>query len=509
MSYHDYRGVQTTPSGTFNLRQYDSSGQSYPSVQVDAHESTLSQYPFFGDYRVGTNSSLADLVRVFGSTVPMVTYHKKKVGNELKYKWRIKRFRDSKGRWHSRQVKVTYFKSVYINVPRVVMPKDRTKLPKDQRFYLKPNKLIYAMNHNIMLPSTIGVRFKIDGFYGIPGLGFDGFASLTGIGSFFPKLFLAPRIDIPGARYNNAFHPGASDPQLDMEALNKLYKKAQSELPNYFVAVGESPELLKLIKRIALEGYKLFREIYKLDVKRLAGRLSSNVTAKDLAEIWLTWIYAISPTLSDVADTLDVISREARTWRSYSAASKRILVEDDTDNLKVFPLAKKSTTLISRYGLILEGKLSAEKYLLKAGKWQNIAGTAYELAPGSFMLDWFVDISSYLNSCTIFENLQYCAWKTVSKKLEYNFDGRFRWINPDDGVTMLQSDKFMTKSLSFAVERTLLNQLPSMPDIKVNKPVFDGSSLQRAINAVSILVANPQFLKPEVKDFIKKRPIKL
>jgi hypothetical protein len=488
MPYHDVVGVEVQPSATFTT--YYTSPGSTIGPQISTDEGI--PYTLLGDLRWGSNAPLGDLVKVYGTAIPQVSYQRRKVGSELAFRWVTRWFKDKKGRSRTRTYRAKYWKPVYVRYLKVVIPKGSKSPPENTMFYLKPNPLTYAKVHNIMVPASLTVKFDIDKSAGHRE---HGFAKISGCDNFYPQSG-SFSVQVPGARYKQPFHPGVMDPDLAEQALNKLYIKAQNELPDYFVSVGESPELLKLIKKISLEGFKLFKEIYHLDVKRLSGRLSSKVTVEDLAGIWLSWIYGIAPTISDITDTIDIVNREARVWRSYSTSAKSIK-QLPPDTLQVSPPPKITETEIVRYGMILEGKLSAEKYLLRPSRWQQSAGIIYSLTPGSFILDWFVDIGSYLNSCTVFQNLEYSAWRTHSRKIEYDFKGKFSSYPAGD--SSMDSQEFVSKSQSFAMERILLNQLPDMPDIRVNKPTYDNSALQRAINVAAILAANPQFLKPGKK----------
>lgn len=474
--------LRTRPTATYQLVQ-STSDYSWSSPPINGSVNSLGENFAWYEYRWGQNSSEPDLMRVFGLDNFDKVIRRRRVGWEYRFKKVRSYFTDPQGR---RRYRV---KTVRVRIPIVVRYIDFVlKKVQERRIlteYLKPNPLEYKLGYSFLAPKNLQVSFSR---VGMPVGWYDGYYQVTGPGTYRAPSYYAPVVPIG---LPLSYPPNATPiPSLNEQALRGLYTKVYSDVPDYFTATAELPELISLVRRTAVESLKLIKEIYRLDKKRLAKRLSYKVTPKDLSQLWLTYIYGIMPVLNDIVGTIEVVSRDARTWRSFTRTSKQTVVLEDADHTPINysrPITD-TTTHSSTWGVIISGQLTPGEYLMRASHWQKTAATIYEVVPFSFMLDWVADISGYLNACQIFEGLSYEAWNTYSFKREYAFNGKFVY-NPDYPANgRWSSPPFSVGYLNFAMKRVIHNVLPDMPDIVVTKPPQDFSSLNRMFSVVALLV---------------------
>lgn len=483
MPYFPQKQVQNLNSGTFVFQAYS------PDIglfgPINEIRSEVYNYDWI-ESRTGTNSSREDLFRVFGANQWNLVITKRTIGYRTQLEKRKKWYRDKNNRfrfrWETRRNRIP----IEVRFARFEMKPGKRQPRQDE--FLKPNHLFYRVGYSFANPKNIRIAYDVP----TPASSsWRGFVDCIGPGSYtsYPTYY-GPTIQY-GIPLTNPPTSISPDPELNNEALRKLYNKVHSDLPDYFTAAAESPELISLLKRTAKEGLLLAKEIYRLDVKRLAGRLNSKVSANDLAGVWLSWIYGITPTLNDIDDTLRVLSREERTWRSFSTSVMHRATTDDSSNLSVFIQGTRNSndTTISRWGVIMEGRMNIARYLMRASHWQVTASTIYQVVPLTFMVDWIADISGYLSACTVLDTLELTSWNTYSAKTEHLISGKFAPNPLYPTFARYWSPEFSAGYLTYAVRRDVYGSLPDMPDIKVAKPVWDTTSFQRALNAFAILVA--------------------
>jgi len=483
MPYFDPKEVISRPTMEYLLVHSNGGISSPPSRGID---NSLEPIKTWYEARSGTNASQPDLIRVFGIDSFEKKFYRRRVGWEFRYEEVRTYFTDPRGRRRYRVKTVRKRIPIWVQAYSLVLKKKRG--PTSQTSYLTPNLLDYRVGYSFLTPQNLRVSFND---VGMPVGYWSGYYDVTGPGNSKAPGYYTPVVPV-GYPLVNPPYLGGPNSILSEEALRGLYNKVYSALPDYYTATAELPELVNLLKRTAIEAASLVKEIYRLDVKRLAGRLDYKVSAKDLAQLWLTYIYGVAPVLDDVADTLKFISREARTWRSYVKRESEVTTYDDWDHTPIQysnPIRDIHTDSVS-WGVIIEGRMTVSEYLYRASHWQKTAATVYEVIPFSFMLDWIADISGYLNACQIFEGLSYKAWSSYSKKREYSFSGKFV-TNPDyPTMGSWSSPLFSTGYLSFSMRRDFPMALPDMPDISITKPPTDLSHLNRIINSLAILLAN-------------------
>lgn len=291
-------------------------------------------------------------------------------------------------------------------------------------------------------------------------------------------------------------------PELADRALIKLYNKVLDETPNYYTTLAETGELINTLRSIMLRGFDLIKSIYRLDVKRLKGALKG-VTPADLSNTWLTWIYGIAPVIQDIEGSIELAMREDRVWRSYSAMARTVDREEIISSPILNGSVKYNGFTFYRYGVVLDGQMSITRYLQRAQHWQQTAATVYEVIPFSFMLDWLVDISGYLNGVNVMDGRIIDSWETRGQIMSELHIGKPKvddvLLTPSaKPVVLLSKQEIDYDKVAVWVYRTNLNgSLPPMPKpiVPTSGQLLDGISWSRAINAFAILISRERGLK--------------
>lgn len=484
------------------LNYYSSNGARFASVEQSlaaGYTGTIPTSSAFG--RSGKNSTTYDIVRVYGQGALQLTKKWKVIGytyrNDTTPLW----YTDRRGRLRKRRVNKTVRVPIYLQVykTRVLKPMSEVK---DNRYYLKPTQFSMGHASEVITPPCVDITVKQYGATGMPDkLSYEGVVQVSKVGTYMHRPYDVPSSwDIPTGipPFNAQFYPGIDPNSLPFVesnslALSKLYKKVSSDIPDYLTAAAESRELFRTTKKILLAGLSLARDIKRLDVKRLQGRLDVKPTA--LYSAWLTWAYGIAPVLSDIQDTIDVVKRSDRYWRTFKASSKVDLPTfRQPSSRHTNGVFEESFTATTKWGVIISGQITVDSIMKDAVKAHRFWATTYELVPFSFMLDWAVDISGYLKSTGVFSDKEYSAWQTVVLEQTQRYTGT---LGPDAYRSDLtyESTGFTQEAHSFVVSRNPIKTIPEMPDIKVKKPVFDMTAIDRAINAFSILVTSTNGLK--------------
>lgn len=492
MPYHPESQFTKKANAKFATNLFLNTGQVFWSNSGTI--TSTADRPIYSLTRTGTNSSIPELIKVYGKGA--VEFRKKKVFVGVEYRSAVKLiwYLTKGGFRRSRKVSFVKKVKVYKTITRAYVIQHGIGKSNETGFFLKPNDLHTRIGVNLCTPSEFSVEYR-RWTGSIPGGFWDKITkfNVTGPGRFTSTGSEPTDIDL-----RILFDPVPVDPtvptiDIDHNALRRFYSKVASEVPDYLTAAAESGELVRTLTNIVKESIKLVKEIKLLDLKRLKGRL--HTSPEELSGLWLTWVYGLAPVVEDITKTIDVVKHADRTWRSYSASSSDLTTSTiDPSSVSMAYGASVEHTRTFKYGAIIEGRLTVDRVYRDQVNWQSAVGTVYELIPFSFMLDWIVNISEYLKSAQIFEDKVYHAWKTKVIKRQSKFKGRLDY-NPIYPAIFLRTDELEAFSFGLDVERTRIGTIPDMPDIKVKKPASDVLTVSRAINSLAILLARTDGLK--------------
>jgi len=393
--------------------------------------------------------------------------------------------------------KISYKKKVYGYGVRWNRKKTAGKQPTDE--LLAPNALTYVLQERFCDKPVINLRclendeegpfpyrdcalrWKV--FPGEARLRDQSGTPLPGNHDGFPGLvrdpdwlsFSDPLIGLP--------------PYLSDDTLSKLYNKVASEFPDYITDVIQVKSTWKTITRIALAAIEVVWSMAKLDLKRLSGK-STGISAREISSLWLEFIYGVAPVLEDVDQSIDLYLRDVRRWRTYSA-SKTETVETRRTFDFGSPLRPAyycdevtSTKYTIRYGAIMAGDMSFVRKVRNDNSVLSAFGTAWEIIPYSFCIDWIYNLGNYLQSADAFDNYLLHKWRTVliEQKVTRTFTPRGYDAS---SATTWSGDSFTLKGRRVTMVRDPSITLPAMPVPRVKRldQVFN---LKRSLNALAL-----------------------
>lgn len=442
------------------------------------------RYTAFSTERRGENASKLDLSLLYNGKVSYNFYYKKQlVGTRPKRKYYNVYYRDDRGRTRRKRAYKVIQAPVYIRIPEVSSVAKMKDATVNKSRFLKPNKLFYTKTTNVVIPNEqlTAVQYTYDG-----GSSYSGTFLSSGCGVFvWPNSYDGVYRQIG---FNNPLRINGiavSQEQRD-NALRKLYSRVNSAIPQYLTATAESPKLIKQLNSILKNGIKLFRAIKKLEFAAYTKDISAKAT--DIQGMWLGWIYGISPVVSDIQASIDLVKDSDRVWRSYKASDVKAVLTTPPFTDLITTRATQTTTSTAKYGVIIEGRLGFSEVQSSVLSFEELISTGYELIPFSFMLDWAVPIGDYLASASVFDGLKYHAWETAVMTIDrqaVGYHDRTVVYGPSDRQRQTSSTAEYHQ-YAFAVQRTPISVLPDLPDIKVNTPATDMTWFKRAINAAFI-----------------------
>lgn len=293
--------------------------------------------------------------------------------------------------------------------------------------------------------------------------------------------------------------------QLNQESLFKCYTKVADDYPNVAMMIAELPQSVKMVSSILNKGMKLIRKLKK---SQLHHSNDNDVDRqKSMADAWLMWTYGVNPILGDLEKTIALESTKYKFNRSYTASAEAEVMKNSvmkTVSGAIVCEHDMTYSVSSRKGITVaveqDSSVRAYKQMLDLLGFGAPAGTAYEMLPLSFVVDWAVPIGDYLNSRDILRNYTVRAHWTTNVIRERVFS---KYSLDNKRLTSLLRTKptyigFKTVSSSFAPSYVLYERvyvkrevptgpLPEMPDpfVMVNRL---GLSIQRQVSALALMV---------------------
>lgn len=386
-----------------------------------------------------------------------------------------------------RKVKIRIPVKVRVKVPFVVPPKvaadavtGRPYLLPNLLSYMEDTKEVYPRSNSSSVPerltsTIVAIEATREG-PGVTPFNIAGQNLSSGWGPWFAEN-LSP------------FLPPVDDIYLSATALHGLYKKVATDAPSTLTSLAELPEAIGALYRILADGIKLAKSLRHLDARQAYSVVNAAVKARkdSLSEVsskvWLSWYLAVAPTISDVAEHISFLSREDRVWRKYQKSAKSQTVTIDEYSPWNY-YSQINTTTTVKWSCIINGRLTMDQFKSKLQGSDNISAALYAVIPFSFIADWIVDVSAYLESAAIFQGLDYDAWKTSSTSIEEVQKSSYIGYNSNAGARTEKRNSYFHKS--FRVDREPTGSLPDMPLIPWKRKLVSETLINRSLTAASL-----------------------
>lgn len=205
----------------------------------------------------------------------------------------------------------------------------------------------------------------------------------------------------------------------DVARLQALSQFNQRDL-DLGTAWKERGKTANLIRGVATTGVEALNDIRKKDGRGLLNTLGldhSYARARGVVDASLAYHYGMKPLLQDVAGAVQALSRlPPQQWRilakgAYANESKQ---SRQVGLGSFFPYQSESRLRLSNRTKIsaVQRPLTREQDRLWSLGLDNPLGTAWELTPYSFVVDWLMPIGDWLSALNSIK--YYDGWQTVS-----------------------------------------------------------------------------------------------
>jgi hypothetical protein len=297
--------------------------------------------------------------------------------------------------------------------------------------------------------------------------------------------------------FSNAYYFDPVISALKDSSIVGAYNKVNEVVFDAGNFLGEIGETIALIKKPFSSSVKLANEMYsrarrkvKHYPKKQNGWKITPAFFDALSGQWLEYRYGIMPMIYDATDLMDLVDGgltlmdEKLSVKAKSVSETRTHQADGSNVMwpNVFPVKltyrchricmhKSVTKIYFMQNLDTKGLGTRGLYNLGLHPTQ-VKALAWELAPLSFVADWFLNVGSWLNarqinptikivgSCTTYKNTEYNLWTLVSAKSNaYGTYSRY-------GGHPFQVD-------AKRIVRTLDEALPDVPVININHLSYD------------------------------------
>lgn len=206
------------------------------------------------------------------------------------------------------------------------------------------------------------------------------------------------------------------EPDAYKTAYDRFVAKARSDTASLGTTVVEARESFNMIHARTLTLLRSLRAIRRGDVGSLIKELklddkgsrkaqrvfkSRSGHAANAANHYLEYIFGWMPLVSDIADSVKVLQSDYSPTRVSARGKVRV----DDNYFSPYPWGFQKQVMSSSTRLEIRASVAVSNPNLALANnlgFVNPASIAFEVIPGSFLLDWFVPIGRFLESWTDF-----------------------------------------------------------------------------------------------------------
>lgn len=285
----------------------------------------------------------------------------------------------------------------------------------------------------------------------------------------------------------------AFDSNDQIKLIGKLREKMSGSDFNLGIVLGEGHQTLRMIGDTAITIAKSLHHLKKGDLAGAARSLLGPAnrkpikpykamrpfrpTADNMSSRWLELQYGWLPLLSDVEAGAQFIAHKlsvpvSQTYRMSilkSRAGERISYNPfGSVTAKSLAVARRSLKIV----------VSEPPSTLASLGLLNPEVVAWELVPWSFVIDWFIPISSYLEARATLSNVTIASYTQSTTVKSYNFAPTGKTI-----LDPVPDDTGYARILMSRVTGTGAPKLP-LPQVKTLRQV---ATLKHALNGIALL----------------------
>ncbi|UJQ85086.1 MAG: putative maturation protein [Etongtovirus faecivicinum] len=274
-------------------------------------------------------------------------------------------------------------------------------------------------------------------------------------GTYLP--FSIPEVSTGSNRYPNVSN------NMKARADTECLLKVQKGIVNYGEAIAEARKTLRHLSKTAITLAKALRYArrgkWRQVQKTLDLKKSQVKSGKSPANRWLEYQYGWTPLVADIHGTFELLQEQIRTREMIFSAVRTVQDGNYSCRTKLYyKIRDEELAFINQMGLL------------------NPLTVAWNLVPFSFVFDWLMPVSSFLDAFTATLGAEFVSGTRSTRTV-------FDHYVVNKGPFPTAGDGTITGTVSgIALRRAKLSSFPT-PALYVKNPL----SVTHAISAVALL----------------------
>lgn len=269
--------------------------------------------------------------------------------------------------------------------------------------------------------------------------------------------------------------PTADRASCEAEAVTAAYANVDASEMQALASAAESRKTLDSMVDISKRVLRIARSVRKLHFKELYGELSP----KELSDRYLEARYAVRPLIIDAAQLCNALEKKRehvrQTFRGKASRTADLSDQVSGVNVAAGLLADlkrtANVTITARAGVLASVEIDE---IVNFGLDQ-LAETAWELTPFSFIIDWFANVGDVIAAWTpnagITQRASWLTTRVVTSRANSLISGSARWPGTCDYRTIYVAP-FSYGDTTTTVERTTDPVASVLPVISINLDTF-------------------------------------
>lgn len=204
-------------------------------------------------------------------------------------------------------------------------------------------------------------------------------------------------------------------------AVTKMWSKVNNAEAQSLVTLAELPKTFRMLAR-PLGNFKTYlKSLRKAKNSTRAGRAMT--FGQYISNEWLTYRYGFRPLLMDIEGTLKALNKKEK--RGWTRAKASETLERTTSTPFLYSHGDLDTTFnlirVHRFeafaGVMFDANLTTSDYL-----GVNLSGiplAAWELIPYSFVVDWFVNVGTFIEGLLAYVSTRQAGGYRIYKHTLY------------------------------------------------------------------------------------------
>lgn len=292
------------------------------------------------------------------------------------------------------------------------------------------------------------------------------------------------------------------------QAILRAYKNLQDRKVNFGIAAAQAHKTFDLVAHRTTQFTKFWRQLRRGQLSAAARTLSINPSrlgavlnlkkhpaygTREFASLFLEYSYGWLPLLADIKGSIDEYDRLYQsplpfvTGKGGMKQEELSLIAGKSSTAAAtssrfphsyeFEIVKKQAAKV-RLDYVVGDKALAD--LSRLGIL-NPLEVAWDLVPYSFVIDWFVPVSGYIQAFTADAGLSYLGG-SLTESCETNVLGSYE---PQQHPSYERTGEGSSYSRRFSFKRTIYNTPPGLPN-----PLYALSypkSMTQALQSLSLL----------------------